>query len=129
MAQRKGKKGLPGGPPADILGDIWDGERWVFTPREDFDVPQVFVKEMVEELVQVRSGDPYETPSMNYVAIAGAMPSLHDRIERGWSALAVRLSTMAELLRISVNVAQENHRNAAGDLLRTDYVFQVKEQS
>lgn len=129
MAKQQGSRGLPGGPPAEILGDIWDGERWVFTPREDFDTPHIFIRELVEEIVQVRSGDPYETPSMNYVAIAGAMPSLNDRVEEGWSALAIRLRTMAELLGISAEVAQENHRNKAGDLLRTEYVFKVKEQS
>lgn len=129
MARPKGKTGLPGGPPADILGDIWDGETWEFTPHEDFDVPHVFINEFVEDIVQVRSGDPYETPSLNYTAKTGAVPSLNDRIEQGWSALAIRLRTMAELLGVSADVAQRNVRNSKGDLLRVDYVFKVKEQS
>lgn len=129
MAKQQGAAGLLGGPPTDILGEIWDGERWTFQPQEDFDIPNVFIKGWVEEIVQERSGDPYETPSLNWVPALQQLPSLADRIEHGWSALAVRLRMTAELLGLSANVAQENHRNTAGDLLRVEYVFQVKEKS
>lgn len=128
MGKPKGSGGFHPGHSQDLLGDIWDGERWSFVPQQDFDVPTMFISGWVEETVAVNSGDPYETPSLNYLLKSSGLPSLSDRAEHGWSAFALRLRAMAELMDIPADIVQENVRNKAGDLLETRYVFQAKEK-
>lgn len=112
-----------------IFEELTDGELHEFTPKVDFAPVAGKAIEYVELAVQPELL-PSESPLVNWVNIDPHDKSLAAyTVGAGWSALATRLSALANLYGLDVDVAQMNQRDQHDPekVIKTSYIFQLKE--
>lgn len=79
------------------FGELFDGEQWWLDPG-DWALPWLVPGEPVELEVQIPPLDELESPEVNYAPREDQKVSIAWAVEQGWSALAVDLQYVGELL-------------------------------
>lgn len=114
--------------PDSCFSSMLDGERHSLKLGIDFGPASGQVEEWIPRQVQPDL-IPGESPVMNWLNVD---PHNHNRgrhyvVQEGWSMAAVRLKCLADVLDLDVDVKQVNRRSPSGELLRTEYIFQMKD--